>query len=285
MSKLKELLTRDTESELIPSTIASILYPSVQANLIMTQLLAQRLGPDSIPGSSIDLDLDTPDSMIVEQTGETAEFSKSQAAAETFNMKPVKYTIDIQISREMIEDSKFAVIEWNIERAGYTMAKKMDQLLCQAVYTGAAANTTNHLTSAGSALTIAYLTATMKFLEADNHTCTDMIVSAGIAEDLRNIDSFVEADKLGSRETFERGLIGRVYGMNVFMTNQAVGTQTTYERALIIDRKYALVLAEKRPISIEKYNQVNKDIVGIAVSARFKERYFRKEACAVLYTT
>jgi len=285
MSKLKELLTRDTESELIPSTIMGILLPSVQANLIMTQLLARRIGPESIPGSSIDLDLNTADNMIVELTGETAEFGKSQAAAETFNMKPVKYTVDIQISREMIEDSKFAVVEWNIEEAGYKMAQKMDNLLCQAVYTGADANGTDHITNAGSALTIAYLTTCMKFLEADNHVCTDMIVSAGIAEDLRNIDSFVEADKLGSRETFERGLVGRVYGMNVFMTNQAKGTQTTYERALIIDRRHALVLAEKRPISIERYNQVNKDVVGIAVSARFKERYLRKEACAVLYTT
>lgn len=285
MSRLKELLTRDAESELIESEIYAVLIPSVRDNLVMTQLLAKRIGPGSIPGSSIDIDLNTANAMIVEETAETAEFSKSQAAAETFNIKPVKYTIDIQISREMIEDSKFDLIDWNIEDAGYQMARKMDNLLCQAVYTGADANSTDHLTDSGSAATLANITATMKFLEEDRHRCTDFIVTSGIAEDLRNIDTFVEADKLGSRETFERGLIGRIYGMNVFQTEQALGTQTTYQRGLIIDRRHALVLAEKRPISIAKYNQENKDITGIAVSARFKGRYLRAEACAVIYTT
>ena len=284
MGRLKELLTTDAESELVPSTIYGILIESVRSVLVGTQI-CRRIGPDSIPGASIDIDLNTTDSMIVEKTAETAEFSKSRAAAETFNLKPVKRTIDIQISREMIEDSKFDVIEWQIQEAGYQMAKKMDLDILQEIYDGADANSTDHLTDAGSAITVAYLTATMKFIEADGYHPDYLIVNSGAAEDLRNIDTFVEADKLGSREAFERGLIGKIFGMKVIQTEQAALAQSTYDYALMCDSRHALVLAEKRPISIARYDQANKDIVGIAVSARYEPRYLRAEACAAAYCT
>lgn len=283
MGKLQEVLMLDHESELIPSQIYSTLIESVREVLVGTQIV-QRIGPESIPGSSIDIDLNTKDAMVVEQTSEASEFFKSTAGAETINMKPVKYTVDIQISREMIEDSKFSLVEWQIQEAGYQFAKKMDALIMAQIKTGADANTVAHATSSGSAMTLANITATMKFLEADGYTPSHMIVNAGAAEDLRNMDTFVEADKLGSRETFERGLVGRVFGMNVIETNQAA-LDTTYDYCLLVDSRHALILAEKRPISIAKYNQENKDIVGIAVSARFKARYKRKEACAYVYCT
>lgn len=284
MPQLRELLTGSGESELIPSTIYGILMPSVRRTLVGTQV-CRRIGPESIPGSSIDIDANTDNAMIVEKTAPTAEFSKSHAKTETYNLKPEKYTIDIQITRELIEDSKFSVIEWQIEEAGYQMAKELDKQIMQAIYDGADANSTDHLTDSSAALTLANINATIKFLEADGYHATHMIVTSGIAEDLRNMDTFHEADKLGSREVFERGLVGRICGMNVIQTEQALGTQTTYQRALIIDSRHALVLAEKRPISIARYNQENKDIVGIAVSARWKARYHRAAACACVYTT
>jgi HK97 family phage major capsid protein len=284
MGRLKELLTTDAESELIPSTIYGVLIESVKDVLVGTQIV-RRIGPESIPGSSIDIDLNTKNSMIVEKTAETAEFSKSQAAAENFNLKPIKRTIDIQISREMIEDSKFDVIEWQIQEAGYQMARNMDLDILQEIKDGADANTTTHDTNAGAAITVAYITATMKFLEADGYHPSHLLVNSGAAEDLRNIDTFVEADKLGSREAFERGLIGRIFGMNVIQTEQAQLNQSTYDYALMVDSRHALVLAEKRPISIARYDQANKDITGIAVSARYEPRYLRADACAYAYCT
>lgn len=285
MSKLKELLTRDAESELIESEIYGVIIEAVQEKLFGPQVIRMRLGPGDIPGSSIDIDLETKDSLVVEKTGETAEFIKGHAAAETFNLKPEKWTVDIQISNEMIEDSKFSLIDWQIRAAGYKMAEKMDLLILTQIRTGADANSTAHAVNSGTALTLANIASGMQFLEADGYNPTHMIVSAGHANDLRNIDTFTEADKLGSRETFERGLVGRVFGMNVLETNQAYLGQSTYEYALIVDSQHALVLAEKRPISIAKYSQENKDITGIAVSARFKARYLRKEACAYVYST
>jgi len=285
MGRLQEVLTTSAESELIPSEIYSTLIESVREVLVGTQI-CRRIGPESIPGSSIDIDMTTKDTMLVEDTAETAEFGKGHAAAETFNLKPVKRTVDIQISREMIEDSKFSLVEWQIQEAGYQMAKKMDSRIMTEIKDGAdAAATVAHTTDSGSAMTLANISATMKFIEADGYTVTHMLVDAGATDDLRNMDTFVEADKLGSREAFERGLVGRIFGANVIKTNQAHLAQTTYDYILMVDAKHALVLAEKRPISIARYNQENKDIVGIAVSARFEVRYLRANACAYAYCT
>jgi hypothetical protein len=117
MTKLQELLNTGSESELIESEIYSVLIKAVRENLVGTQVLARRIGPESIPGASIDIDLETKDSMTVEEIAEGAEFRKSHAKAETFNMKPIKYGMDIQITKEMTEDSKFSLVEWQIQEA------------------------------------------------------------------------------------------------------------------------------------------------------------------------
>ena len=278
MSKLQELLNTGSESELIESEIYSVLIKAVKETLVGTQILAIRIGPESIPGSSIDIDLETKDSMTIEEIAEGAEFRKTHAKAETFNLKPVKYGGDIQITKEMIEDAKFAQVEWQIEQAGYQMAKKLDSLIMAQIEAGDTA--AGHTVSGSTAITVANISEAIKNLNEDGYEADYMIVSSAIVDDLHNIDTFHEADKLGSREVFETGMIGRIMGMNVIWSNQVT---TNY--AYVIDSKNALILAEKRPITIEQYKEENRDITGIAVSARWKVRYLRAEANAVITTT
>ena len=136
MGRLQELLTRNAESELIPSTLYGTLIDSVRAELVGTQVIALRFGPNDIRGASIDVCLNTANSIAVMQIAEGAEFPKQQAAAETFNLKPLKYGMDIGITKEMVEDSQFAVVEWNIREAGYQMARKLDTLIIAQIEAG-----------------------------------------------------------------------------------------------------------------------------------------------------
>jgi len=278
MTKLTELLNTGAESELIESEIYAVLIKAVKEVLVGTQVLAKRVGPESIPGASIDIDLETKDSMTVEEIAEGAEFRKSHAAAETFNLKPVKYGLDIQITKEMMEDAKFAMAEWQIGEAGYQMAKKLDALVMAQIEAGDTAAT--HTVSGSTAITVANISTAIKNLREDGYNADYLIVSAAVEDDLHNIDTFHEADKLGSREVFETGMIGRIMGCNVIVTNMV-----TANYAYVIDSRHALILAEKRPITIEQYKEENRDIVGIAVSARWVVRYLRANACSVITTT
>ena len=278
MSRLRELLTRDSESELIPSTLYGRLIDSVRANLVGTNVVALRFGPDDIKGSSIDVPLNTADSINVMEIAEGAEFPKQQAAASSFNLKPVKYGMDIGITKEMIEDGLFGMVEWNIDQAGYAMAKKLDSLIWAQVEAGdtAASNTV----SASTRVTIADLSEAVKNLRANDYNPDYLIVSPAVEDDLHNIDTFHEVDKLGTREVFQTGHIGRIMGMTVL-----VSSQVTANYAYVIDSRHAIVLAEKRPVTIEQYKQENADLVGIAVSARWKVRYLRDAANCVIQSS
>ena len=278
MSKLQELLTTGAESELIESEIYGTLIQSVRENLVGTQVLAIRSGPNMIPGSSLDVTLDTKDAMTVEEMGEGTEFRKSEGAAETFNLNPVKYGMDIQITKEMMEDAKFSMVDWQLGEAGYQMAKKLDSLLMAQIAAGSTA--ASHDVTGSTAITLANISTGIKNLRVDGYSANYLIVSAAVEDDLHNIDTFHEADKVGNRETFETGLVGRIMGLTVLVSNQV-----TANYAYVIDSRHALILAEKRPITIEKYKQENRDLVGIAVSARWKARYLRANACCTITTT
>ncbi len=279
MRRLQELMTTSTEPEMIESEIYGTVLDAVKEELIGTNLLALRIGADSIPGSSIDVDMQTKDNMDIMELGEGQEVPISLDAVSSFNLKPKKYGVRPLITKEMIEDNKFDIVQRNLAEAGYQMAKKLDSLLMAQIEAGSAANSTTHTVTGGSAAVISNITSSLNFLEADGHHGTDMIVSAEFASDLRNIDTFVEADKAGISNP-GMGLIGTIFGMKVWQTNQV-----TAKYAYIIDRRYALVLAEKRPITVANYDDVARDLTGVVITARWVARYLYKEACSVITTT
>lgn len=278
MGNLQELLTRGNESEMIPSTLHGTLIDSVRAELVSTNVLAMRFGPSDISGSSIDLVLNTKNNMAVTPIAEGAEFPKQRAAAESFNLKPIKYGMDVGITKEMIEDNQFAVVEWQVKEAGYQMARQLDSLILAQIEAGdtAASNTV----SGSTRVTLANLSTAVLKLRAEDYKPNYLIVSPEVEDDLHIIDTFHEADKLGTREVFQTGTIGRIMGMTVL-----VSSQVTTSYAYVIDSRNALVLAEKRPITIENYKYENYDLVGIAVSARWKPRYLRAAANCVITST
>lgn len=294
-SKLSEALTRGVGSEIIESELYGTLMDSVQDTLVGTQVLSLRLGPQDIPGSSIDIALNQRNAMAVDSIAEGAEFRKDRAAAVSFNLKPKKYGLDCQITKEMIEDAKFSMVEWNVREAGYQMARKLDELILDQIPTAAALNDTNPATygeylpstrvvTGGTAVTLANLSTAIKNIQNLGYTADRILVCPAVADDLRNIDTFHEANKSGSREMFETGMTGMIMGCKVVTSNivQNTAAGDSYDYAYVIDSRYALCLAEKRPITIERYKQENADLVGMAVSARWAARYLRPGACAAI---
>jgi len=271
---IKELLTRDMESETIESEIYDRIIAAVKDRLIANQLVGLRVGPDSIPGDSITIDLMSKDKIVVEEIGEGAEFPDTREEFTSKTLTPIKYGLKLPVTREMVEDNKFDIVEHQVAEAGYQMQKKLDSLLLAAISSGSS-SASNGVTASGG-LTAAKLAEGISKLEANGYTATDVIVDNNIAYDLRLIDSFTEADKAGVNDPSQR-LIGKTWGAKVWTTENG-----TANYAYVIDRSHALCMAEKRPISVERFDEVTKDIVGAAVSARWKVNYLRDGACAVI---
>jgi HK97 family phage major capsid protein len=276
MQTLQEILTRSTEDETIPEDLYGTLIPSVRDNLVLAPLAALKIGRESIKGDSIKIDYTDRHVMLVHQIAEGAEVPLDIGTISTYTLTPKKYGLRPLITKEMMEDGKFDLIAYNLNEAGYQMARKLDSLLAAQLVAGDTA--ASHTVSGGAAITVANINSAIYNLEYDGYKATDFIVSAEVAMDLRNIDTFVEADKAGVSNP-SLGLIGRILGMNVHQTNNI-----TAKYAFVIDRSHALAIAEKRPVTIERYNDVTRDLSGVVITARWDTRYHQANAISEITT-
>jgi len=278
---VKELLSTGLGTEgqlLIPRKIADMLVEEVEKALIPRSEAALYFGPADIPGSSVDVDLVTPNTMSVRAVAEGAEVPLDQVEYTSFNMKPLKYGVAIRITRELLEDAKWNLLEHNVRYAAKRIAENENSL----VISDALDNATNTV-SGGAALTIANITRAMQYIEDSDFTPTTLFVGNEVLNDLRNIDTFVEADKLGSREMLERGFVGRLYGLNVIRVSTNAGmTKTT---SYVTDNRFAYVIAEKRALTVEGFELATNDMTGSIITQRIKARHLRADAIAKITTS
>lgn len=263
-------------SFLIVKKIYDTMIPEVEKALIPRQLAAIVFGPGDIPGSSVDVNLEEVNSMKVRLIGEGSEIFLSDPEFTSFNLKPVKYGLRTNITKEMLEDGK-----WNLlQRAQSIAGKRFAENETSLIFSQSLDNAGNTV-SGGAAVTVANITRAMQYLEDNDYQPTDMLLGPEVVYDIRNIDTFVEADKLGSREMLERGFIGSIYGMRLWRFSANAAPSTTYSKyAYVIDKDYAFVIAEKRPLTVETYNLPQSDTHGIAITHRFVSRYLRANAIA-----
>ena len=280
---VQELLSTGLGTEgqlLIPRKIHDTLIEEVDKNLIPRSEAAMYFGPSDIPGSSIDVDLVTPNQMKVRIVAEGAEIPIDQSAYTSFNLKPVKWGVALRITREMLEDSKFNLLQHNLMVIGKRFAEKETEL----IISDALDNATNTVTG-GAAITIANITRAMQYLEDSDYTPTTLFVGTEVIQDLRNIDTFVEADKVGNRDMLARGFVGVIYGLNVIKFSTNAAPSTTYSKyAYVTDKMHAYVIAEKRPVTIENFEMPAFDMSAASVTQRIKVRYLRAGAIAKITT-
>lgn len=280
---IKELLQTDLGTEgalLIPKKIYDTLIEEVDKNLIPRSEAAIYFGAGDIPGSSIDVDLVTPNMMKVRVVGEGAESPIDQTAYTSFNMKPVKYGVAVRITKEMLEDGKWNLLQHNIMIAGKRFAENETNLILTAFGSG-----TNTVTG-GAAITIANITRAMQYLDDADYSPTTLFVGPEVLNDLRNIDTFVEANKVGNTDMLDRGFLGTIYGLNVLKFSTNAAPSSTYSKyAYVTDKKWAYIIAEKRPVTISNFELPVYDMSAANITQRIKVRHLRADAICIITTT
>jgi len=274
MKYIKELLSTGTATEgslLIPKKIYDTIIEEANKFLIPRSEAAMYFGPGQIPNSSVDVDLVTPNKMDVRSIAEGAEVFLDEPEYETFNLKPTKYGVAIRITRELLEDGKWNMLQHAIMMAGKRFAENENSLIISDALDNAGSTT-----SGGAAVTISNITESMYDLEENDYEPTSYLVGTEVLQDLRQIDTFAEADKYGNRDMMEKGFVGTLYGMNVLRASSNAGmTKTT---SYVYDKNNAFVIAEKRPITIEKFEMPSFDMSGAVVTQRIKVRQLRANA-------
>ena len=259
-------------SLLVPKKIMDTLIPEVQKMLIPRELAAQFAGPAQIPGSDIDFNIETADSMDVREVGEGAELVTDNLAYSTVNAKPVKYGVGIRITKEMVEDSKFPLLQGNIRAAGKRLAENENSLIVTAL--DGAANTV----AGGTSVSIANITRAMQHLEDADFNPTDYLVGMEVMNDLRNLDTFTEVDKSGDNQVINTGFRGTFLGLRIWRVSTNAGMTTT--SSYVVDRDEAYAIAEKRPITVENFSLEPFDMKAASITQRIKVVLLKSSAVA-----
>jgi len=274
LTYVREYLGTGTGTEgslLIVKKIYETLVDEANKVLIPTSEAALYFGPAQIPGSSIDVNLMTENSLSVRLVPEASEIPMDSAEYSTTNMKPDKYGVAIRITREMLEDAQWNLLQHNLMIAGRRMAEKINALIISDAL-DSAANTV----AGGASVTIANVTRAIQYLHDADKVATSFLVGNEVLFDLQNIDTFVEADKLGSREMLSTGFVGTLYGMKVYRTSTNAGMTTT--SSYVYDKNHAFMIAEKRSITVENFTLPSFDMEGAAVTMRVKIKPLRTNA-------
>lgn len=283
MKYVKELLSTNTATEgslLIAKKIHDKLVEEVEKRLIPRSEAALVIGPSGIPDSSIDVNREDPNSLSIREIAEGADIILDNQTYDSVNIKPKKYGVGIRITREMLEDGKWNLLERNIMTAGKRFAENETKLVLQQLDSAATTN------AGGTAFTISDLTTMMQDLEDNDYTPTTLLVGNEVLHDLRNIDTFVEADKLGSRQMLETGFVGTIYGLSVIRFSTNAAPSSTYSKyAYVFDRNEAYYIVEKRPITVERFELQSNDMSAAALTQRIAVQIIRTQAVSKTTTS
>lgn len=266
---------------LIPKLIMPAMIEEVDKVLLPREMAAQVWSPNQIQGSSFSVNLETVDTMSIRQVGEGAEVPLDAQGYESVTFTPVKYGVAIRITREMMEDSQFELLQRNVRLAGKRFAENETKLVLTAL------DGANSTTAGGAQITIANITESMQDLEDVDFVGTDMIVGNEVVNDLRNIDVFVEADKAGNTEMMQRGFVGTIFGMNVarYSSSTKVAPSTDHKKfAYVFDRAQAYGIAIKRDLTVENFTLPTFDMEGAVVTQRIDVKLLRSTAVSKITT-
>ena len=280
---VKEYISTGTGTEgtlLIPKLILPTLIEEVNKTLIPRELAAEVWGPSQVKGSAFTVNLEEPNTLDIKRVAEGAEVTLDQQAFETVEYRPVKYGVAIRITREMREDSQFELLQRNIRTAGKRFAESETSLILTQL------DAANSTVTGGAAITIANLAEAIYNVENEDYDPTDILVGNEIAQDLRNIDTFVEADKAGNTEMMSRGFIGTIFGKSVhrFSTN-AAPSSTHAKYAYVFDRTQTYGIAISRDLTVENFTLPIYDMDGAVLTKRIDVKLLRSKAVSRITTS
>lgn len=257
-------------SLLIPTKIYDTIIEESAKFLIPRSEAALYFGPGDIPGSSIDVNREVENKMKVRLHAEGSEIVIDSSEWNDLNIKPLKYGVALRITREMLEDAKWNLLQYNLKVAGRRFAENENSLIITAL------DGADNTVSGGASVTIANLTRAMQYLEDADKRPSSLIVGMEVLNDLRNIDTFVEYQKVGNTDMLTRGFLGTVYGLQVIRSSTNAGMTAT--SAYVYDKDYAFVMAEKRPVTVENFELPAFDMSAASCTQRIAVSALRTSA-------
>jgi len=204
------------------------------------------------------------------EVAEGAEIPIGTEDYDSVTLTPKKYGVRPLISREMVEDAEWDVIQYQLAEAGRAMA----DLETEKIITKMISDAGNSAAAATSG-TLAYadIVDMINLIMTDDFAPDVMAVHPSEFADLLKDTAIQKAMEWGGPAVAPTGKIAGLLGMRVL-----ISTKVTSGTVLVVDSKHASVLFIRRDITAEEYEDPVKDLAGVAITARWIYNTMRANA-------
>ncbi len=192
---------------------------------------------------------------------ETVDITISAFSTRPVTFTPTEYGAGYQITRKEAVRAFFNVAERMVKKLGYSLAQKKDSLAVSTAQDGA---TTNLIVNSKSATTdlastdtldYASLTKAARSIEALYYTPSKIFVNFYGKQQLLDLTTVHKANEFGTREAIEKGLVGELFGLKVFVSHSIPVSGSAAKAVVLGESKtgeQAVGYAIKRDPIIEK---------------------------------
>ncbi|MEM3737543.1 MAG: phage major capsid protein [Candidatus Bathyarchaeia archaeon] len=262
--RLKEVLVSDQSQA--TAKVLDIVWEAAKPRLIgreLVQIFAKDDPSLNIPKHSTPITAKYP-------VAEGADVPINIGAFTSVTLTPEKSGVAVPISKEMVEDAAWDVIEFQLAEAGRAMAEVETEKIISQMIADA-----GNSTPAGTTGTLAYddLVGVLGMIQADNFL--QDYIQTGKGYLVVHPDQYADLlkdDKIRDTHVFggtvavaPTGRIETILGLNVRVT-----TKIPSGTALIVDAEHAGALFIRRDITVENYDDPIKDLAGAVLTARWK---------------
>lgn len=287
----KELTTYDNDGKLVrakellltegiegSTLIQSELYRTVIEGAEPRKCFRDIIPTTQMKSNSMTVTLGEAGSYAVEVAeGAEIPIQTQDYGSRTFTVK--KYGVRPLITKEMVEDSQFGVVELEARKAGAKIQNKFNQLHLTSLLDNAG----DEHDTGGSNQGIKAVAAAKGVLASHDFQATHLIAHPELMTMLTK--EFVPGNYVGSAEVMAGGL-PNILGLGVgeCSTTDASGTYTWGYAAdgeiggIVIDAPNAALTGMRRDLTIEKYEDPIRDLVGMSVTMRFAYNYLHAYA-------
>lgn len=260
--RLQETLLSDVSQA--TAKVLDTVWEAAKPNLVgreLTTVIAQDSPSIKIPRAKLSK---------AYEVAEGAEIPVGTEEYDSVTLTPKKYGVRPLISREMIEDAEWDVIEHQLAEAGRAIADvETEKIVTQMI-----ADAGNSV-AAGTSGTLSYndVVGIVKELLIDGYTPNVIAVHPSELADLLKDAAIQKAMDWGGQPVAPTGQIPTLLGMRLL-----VSTKMPNGTALVVDSKHSGVLFIRRDLTAEDYEDPVKDLAGVAVTARWAYATLRADA-------
>jgi len=298
LEELNSAIRRDSQKLLIPEVInENILTVAEEARIARTLCQQVMIDTDSMTWLK-------ERGFEAVQIEEGSEIPARKGTYEKFTLTVGKTGIRPHITNEMIEDSRWNVIRRNLDMATLAMARLEDRITMNAMIQGVPNGSamaagvggvgeviSNHYLQMGDAgvddtLSWKSIALGIALLRMEQKQPDTLLIHPYQMVDLMTGEGdFIGANERAYltlpetiRSSMQNGTVGSIGGMRV-----VVSANMTAGYALMFDSSQYAVFVERRPLAIDNYNDVLRDMQGIVMTQRYTAAAIDRDAAVLLY--